>query len=140
MPHPFQGTPLPDTANELQQVARIIPQGQRVPLPPTDDVLVDSRAGLSVPTAVAKLPDATILHLASHGVQDFDNPLNSGFLLRDARMSLEQLMPIPLPKAFLAFLSACETAKGDQRYIDQAIHLAATMLFAGFRSVIGTMW
>jgi CHAT domain-containing protein len=40
----------------------------------------------------------------------------------------------------LAFLSACETAKGDEKSPDEAMHLAATMIFAGFRGVIATMW
>ena len=43
----------------------------------------------------------------------------------------------------LAFLSACETAKGDSKTPDEAIHLAATLLFqlfAGFRGVVATMW
>ncbi|KAJ7082505.1 hypothetical protein C8R44DRAFT_753768 [Mycena epipterygia] len=40
----------------------------------------------------------------------------------------------------LAFLSACETAKGDDMVPDEAMHLAATLLFAGFRGVVATMW
>ncbi|KAJ7226876.1 hypothetical protein GGX14DRAFT_348119 [Mycena pura] len=32
------------------------------------------------------------------------------------------------------------TAKGDEKVPDEAIHLAATMLFTGFRGVVGTMW
>jgi hypothetical protein len=40
----------------------------------------------------------------------------------------------------LAFLSACETAKGDRVVPDEAMHLAATLLFAGFRGVVATMW
>jgi CHAT domain-containing protein len=40
----------------------------------------------------------------------------------------------------LAFLSACETAKGDKTIPDEAMHLAATLLFAGFRGVVATMW
>lgn len=91
-------------------------------------------------TALEKLPETSILHLASHGVQDHNNPLDSGFLLRDDKLTISQLMPLPLPHAFLAFLSACETAKGDGEQADQAVHLAATMLFAGFKSVVGTMW
>lgn len=139
-PHPYQGSPLYETVKELNRVAQTIPPSQLIPLPPSDDVLLDPRAGLSVPTALAKLQDASILHLASHGIQDFENPLNSGFLLRDAKLSIAQLVPLPLPHAFLAFLSACETARGDQEYNDQVVHLAATLLFAGFKSVIGTMW
>jgi CHAT domain-containing protein len=40
----------------------------------------------------------------------------------------------------LAFLSACETAKGDEAVPDEALHLAATLMFAGFRAVVATMW
>jgi CHAT domain-containing protein len=82
---------------------------------------------------------AHILHLASHGVQESD-PLKSAFLMKDGGFSIRDLMKLNLPHAVLAFLSACETAKGDKRAPDQAVHLAASMLFCGFRSVIGTMW
>ncbi|KDN40552.1 hypothetical protein RSAG8_08024, partial [Rhizoctonia solani AG-8 WAC10335] len=40
----------------------------------------------------------------------------------------------------LAFLSACQTATGDEMLPDEAIHLASGMLMAGYRSVIATMW
>ncbi|KAJ7256330.1 hypothetical protein C8J57DRAFT_1650781 [Mycena rebaudengoi] len=40
----------------------------------------------------------------------------------------------------LAFLSACETGKGDAKTPDEAMHLAASLLFAGFGGVIATMW
>jgi len=49
-------------------------------------------------------------------------------------------MTLNLPRASLAFLSACETAKGCAEQPDQVLHLAAAMLFVGFPSVIGTMW
>jgi CHAT domain-containing protein len=42
--------------------------------------------------------------------------------------------------AALAFLSACETAMGDDILPEEAVHLAAGMLAIGYRSVIGTMW
>ena len=45
-----------------------------------------------------------------------------------------------LPNARIAFLSACETATGQENLPDEAVHLAAGMLAAGFKSVIGTMW
>jgi CHAT domain-containing protein len=82
---------------------------------------------------------AHILHLASHGVQETD-PLKSAFLMQDGGFSIKDLMELSLPHAVFAFLSACETAKGDERAPDQAVHLAASILFCGFRSVIGTMW
>jgi CHAT domain-containing protein len=86
------------------------------------------------------LPGADIVHLACHGLQVQEDPLNSGFCLGDGRLTVSRLMDVKLDRAFLAFLSACETAKGDKKQPDQAIHLAAAMLFCGFRSVIATMW
>ncbi|KIJ48922.1 hypothetical protein M422DRAFT_28275 [Sphaerobolus stellatus SS14] len=40
----------------------------------------------------------------------------------------------------LAFLSACQTAKGDEKLSDEAVHLSAGMLATGFGGVIATMW
>jgi CHAT domain-containing protein len=82
---------------------------------------------------------AHILHVACHGVQDAD-PLKSAIVLQDGKLTIEDIMSLSLPHAVLAFLSACQTAKGDRNAPDQAVHLAASMLFCGFRSVIGTMW
>lgn len=42
--------------------------------------------------------------------------------------------------AEIAFLSACQTATGDEQRPEEAVHLAAGMLMAGFRSVYATMW
>jgi CHAT domain-containing protein len=83
--------------------------------------------------------DAHVLHLACHGLQHAD-PLSSCFVLEDGMLTVGDLMKLNLPHATLAFLSACQTAKGDSAQPDQAVHLAASMLFCGFRSVIGTMW
>jgi CHAT domain-containing protein len=83
--------------------------------------------------------DSHILHLACHGDQAA-KPLESAFLLQDGQLTLADIMRMNLPQAVLAFLSACWTAKGDEKAPDQAVHLAASMLFCGFRSVVGTMW
>ncbi|KAJ3530303.1 hypothetical protein NMY22_g8630 [Coprinellus aureogranulatus] len=40
----------------------------------------------------------------------------------------------------LAFLSACKTSVGEEKLPDEAVHLAAGMLAAGYRRVIATMW
>jgi CHAT domain-containing protein len=89
---------------------------------------------------VDALGRADIVHLACHGVQDLEDPLKSGFCLGDGKLSVSELMHIKLDHPFLAFLSACETAKGDQNQPDQAIHLAAALLFCGFPNVVATMW
>jgi CHAT domain-containing protein len=58
----------------------------------------------------------------------------------DGRLTLTEIATRPLPHAELAFLSACQTATGDEELSEEAIHLAGGMLTAGFRSVVATMW
>jgi CHAT domain-containing protein len=60
--------------------------------------------------------------------------------MSDELLTVSKLMALNLPNAFLAMLSACETAKGDAAQPDQVVHLAAAMLYVGFRSVVGTLW
>ncbi|KAJ2930106.1 hypothetical protein H1R20_g6978, partial [Candolleomyces eurysporus] len=45
-----------------------------------------------------------------------------------------------LKNADLAFLSACQTSAGEQKLSEEAVHLAAGMLAAGYRRVVATMW
>jgi CHAT domain-containing protein len=94
----------------------------------------------TVQHAVSNFADADIVHLACHGVQDANDALQSGFCLGDGRLTVAELMKLKLSSPFLVFLSACETAKGDETLPDQTVHLAAAMLFCGFQNVIGTMW
>jgi CHAT domain-containing protein len=84
--------------------------------------------------------NTNITHIACHGTQDAVDALSSGFCLSDGNLTVSQLMDLDLKDAFFAFLSACETAKGDENQADQTIHLAAAMLFVGFRIVVATMW
>lgn len=106
---------------------RPTPEMQVAPMPTIDAVL-------------NQLPETTILHLACHGQQNQEHPLESGFILKDGMLTVSKIMSLQLDQAFFAFLSACETAKGDGNQPDQAIHLAAALFFSGFKSVIGTQW
>lgn len=45
-----------------------------------------------------------------------------------------------LGSAEFAFLSACQSAKGSKALPGESVHISAAMHFAGFRSVVGTMW
>lgn len=80
------------------------------------------------------------IHLACHGTQDIEHPLKSGFWLRDGCLDLSEIIKGHNTHADLAFLSACQTSKGDEKLSEEAVHLAAGMLAAGYRSVIATMW
>ena len=80
------------------------------------------------------------VHLACHAIQDTREPLRSGFYLHDGRLELAEIMKKPLQRAQLAFLSACQTSAGNERLSEEAVHLAAGMLAAGYRGVVATMW
>lgn len=80
------------------------------------------------------------VHLACHAVQDTASPLQSGFHLQDGLLYLSEIMKQQIPNADFAFLSACQTSAGDEKLSEEAVHLAAGMLAAGYRGVVSTMW
>jgi CHAT domain-containing protein len=80
------------------------------------------------------------VHFACHGIQDADEPLKSGVHLHDGRLELLEIMREQISNPEFAFLSACQTSKGDLKLSDEVVHLAAGMLAAGYRGVVGTMW
>jgi CHAT domain-containing protein len=96
--------------------------------------------GATVDRVTTRIPSAHFVHLACHGTQDPTAPLESGFHLSDGMLTVSKLMSLDLKPAWFAYLSACETAKGDAKQPDQGVHLAAAMLFAGFKCVVATRW
>jgi CHAT domain-containing protein len=102
--------------------------------------LVGEEATLA--TVVEELKISDWAHFACHGVQDPEYPLKSALLVdQNNKLTLEHLASIKREKnGGLAFLSACHTAKGDSDLPDEAVHLGAGMLIAGYRSVVATMW
>ncbi|KAJ7082300.1 CHAT domain-containing protein [Mycena epipterygia] len=133
-------SPLPATREELDNIRKQVPTQWLTALGDTTDATVDQ--------ALSHLLQSSIVHFACHGRQDPANPLNSGLVLSDGRLKVSEIMrrrggaeEIDLGKTIsFAFLSACETAKGDDNVPDEAMHLAATLLFAGFRGLVATMW
>jgi CHAT domain-containing protein len=87
-----------------------------------------------------QMKERSWIHLACHGVQHKDDPMESAFMLHDAPLYLRTISQQALPRARLAFLSACQTAKGDLKLPQESAHLAAGMLMVGYHTVIGTMW
>ncbi|KAI0344929.1 hypothetical protein BDW22DRAFT_979978 [Trametopsis cervina] len=123
---------LPTVRDEVQTVAGLL-------LSVSATVLNDVDEEIAASAVAQSMSEAHILHISSHGQQHPD-PLKSQFILRGGSLTIAQLMKLNLKNATLAFLSACETAKGSEEQPDQVVHLAASMLFCGFRSVVGTMW
>jgi CHAT domain-containing protein len=117
---------------EIDQVKSLIP--------PAYTVNINSSEGTMVVDILESVQNSNVLHLACHGHQDQENPLNSGFDLKGGRLTLGQLMRLKTPEAQLAYLSACDSASMDESRPDEGLNLVGAMIFVGFKSVIGTMW
>ena len=94
----------------------------------------------TVTAVLQHMKECSWIHLACHGVQNADNATDSAFLLYDKPLTLRAIMKQSFSHTELAVLSACQTAKGDSDLPEEAIHLAAGMLMAGYGSVVATMW
>ena len=94
----------------------------------------------SVDKVFSSLSTISIAHFACHGQQDTASLLESAFVLEDGCLKVSRIMEQDMPNASFAFLSACQTAMGDENLPNEAFHLAAALLFAGFRGTVTTMW
>ncbi|KAI0083496.1 CHAT domain-containing protein [Irpex rosettiformis] len=121
--------PIPGTTTEAAIVMSLV--GESKPLYDADGTIQAVLEGMTTHEWV---------HLACHGAQNRKDPTNSAFILHDGHLTLAELMSHHLPNADLAVLSACQTATGDEKLSEEAVHLAAGMLNIGYKSVVGTMW
>jgi CHAT domain-containing protein len=132
-----QDSALPVLQSVREEMNRVISITKKTRISVNEDYLQHSA---TLTYADGMLTSCSLAHIACHGIQHPTNALLSGFCLQDGNLTISRLIELDLKSAFFAFLSACETAKGDARQPDQTVHLAATMLFVGFRSVVATMW
>ncbi|TQE34140.1 CHAT domain-containing protein [Streptomyces ipomoeae] len=90
------------------------------------------------------LPNHSCLHFAGHARHDPARPARSGLFChgdqRPALLTVEDIARLRLDAAELAFLSACETARGTARLPDEALHLAGALQLAGFTHVVAAQW
>lgn len=122
------------TSDELGKVKAWLPEAWREP--PRFNTLT------MVEDVAKHIGPSSIVHFACHGKQDLTSPLNSALALDDGDLTVSQIIKIKesISHNSLAFLCACETAMGDGNLPDEVIHLSATLLFAGFRGAVATMW
>jgi CHAT domain-containing protein len=144
----------PSSQPQLLVVAETSSAGQ-IPLPGThkEHLLIEEQtrnhiklnsligANATAEHVMEGLKTANWVHFACHGVQHISQPTKSALLLAGhSRLMLKDIMQLKLSHQNMAFLSACQTATGDEKVPDEAVHLAAGMLAAGYRGVIATMW
>lgn len=86
----------------------------------------------------------SIIHFATHGIFDHDEPLNSALVLApeqgdNGRLTVADLYNLNLD-ADLVTLSACETALGKVSNGDDVVGFTRGFLYAGSRSIVASLW
>jgi TPR repeat protein len=128
-------TPIPQSTQEVQGVVKM---ARSAGLAQKD---IEHLHGLNatVNRVSAALERCSWVHFACHGSQNPVLGTKSAFALHDGHLELGQIASKRLSGKF-AFLSACHAASGLKELPGEAMHLAAGLQFAGFHSVIATMW
>lgn len=128
--------PLPEAEREVRSLGEIY--GQR-----TSKVLT----GAAAQEAIVKTEAGRyqILHFATHGTLDNDNPLYSRLLLasstdtEDGFLEAREILKLKL-HADLAVLSACQTARGHVSAGEGLIGLSWAFFIAGTPTTVASQW
>jgi len=124
---------IPATTEEVRRVE------QKLKSRDIQVLCLDSTAA-TVDRGIANMKSHSCIHFACHAKQNTEQPLKSGFSLYDGQLELSSIIQQRLVGADFVFLSACQTSAGDERLSEEAVHLAAGMLAAGYRGAVATMW
>jgi CHAT domain-containing protein len=116
--------------DEVKGISKLVPDNIK-------PVLLRNATAEAVKTL---LEECSWIHFACHGEQNKPDPQNSCLLLYESTLTLDAILRLQLPHAEFAFLSACETIRGDDKVINEALHLGGGFIAAGFQGAIGTLW
>lgn len=88
-----------------------------------------------------RLPEAAVVHLATHGSAGFSRPLESGLVMAHGeKLTLADMFGLHLPKMRLAVLSACETGIPGTHLPDEQVSLPNGLVQAGVPGVVASLW
>ncbi|KAH6888911.1 TPR-like protein [Coprinopsis sp. MPI-PUGE-AT-0042] len=125
--------PIPGTTTEARSIHRMATHNRA-------RVTLLEGSALTIAKCLQHMENHSCIHLACHASQNVSEPLQSQFLFHNGSLDLATIIQRDLKNADLAFLSACQTSAGDEKLSDEAVHLAAGMLAAGYLRVVATMW
>jgi CHAT domain-containing protein len=128
--------PLPEAEREVRSLGEIYGPGR-------SKVLTGSAAQEA--TVKAEAGNYKILHFATHGTLDNDNPLYSRLLLasstatEDGFLEAREIMNLDL-HADMAVLSACQTARGRVSAGEGLIGMSWALFVAGIPTTVVSQW
>lgn len=118
-----------------------------------DEVAAFSTKSQLINTAATKhnfmtrVANASVIHLATHAVVNFETPANSYIALYNQgttdtgyKIFAHELYNLQLPHTQLVFLSACETGSGKVSQSEGALSLSRAFAFAGCPNIITSLW
>ncbi|MBI5196386.1 MAG: CHAT domain-containing protein [Nitrospirae bacterium] len=95
----------------------------------------------------AKIRNFDIVHYAGHAEHSAARPEESGWLLKDGKLSAEQILNMTgvMPMPSLVFSNACQTGQTEEwklreDYVNRIFGLANAFLLSGVQHYIGTFW
>jgi CHAT domain-containing protein len=127
---------LPHTLLEVERVLEVVRSAGELS---NADVHLHG-PGATVAKVLSSLESCSWVHFACHGVQDVTSGVKSSFLFHDGDLTLDRIASLRVLRGQFAFLSVCHGASGMKDLPGEAMHLAATLHFARFPSVVATMW
>lgn len=92
---------------------------------------------------VSALPAHSWVHFACHAESSTHDASAARLLLADHEdhpLTVREIAGLRISRAELAYLSACDTARGPVKLADEAVHVTGAFHMAGFAHVIGTLW
>jgi CHAT domain-containing protein len=124
---------LPGTTYEVEQISHIF-----------DNKLVRFEQESSETFIKNNAADFNFIHLATHGIMDYRQPMYSYLLFNptaedDGLLTVHEVFGLYL-NASLVTLSACQTGLGDISKGDEIIGLSRAFIYAGSPAVIVSLW
>jgi CHAT domain-containing protein len=129
-------SPLPYAVEEVEKVTRLVISAGWS----KENIVNLSGSDVTMDRVFSELETCSWAHFACHGIQDPVLGMKSAFVLHDGLLELYKIVSKRLSIGQFAFLSICDAASGLRDLPGEAMHLAAGLQFAGYQSIIATMW
>jgi CHAT domain-containing protein len=88
---------------------------------------------------LSTMPDADLVHLATHGRFDAAHPGASGLRMADTWLTLDDLTRVRLDRPLLV-LTGCETGRVQVQAGDDLEGLLAALIAAGAAGIVASLW